>query len=558
MNPEDHDGSVRKPTSEPRAEDVAPTTESRSGAKLQRFALTDRTELWLLFGILLLALALRLYHYDYDVGHEFTYDTEDKINQARRVASGVLEPRNWKQPYFLPYAGGALIWFAGLFAEVDFELAERLLTLLMIALSVATIAVTQRIAREVLSSRWLGLLAAALLAAVPLSVIGARYIKEDMPVLFFSHVALLFMVLSLKRDLLRYSLLAGLAVGWAIGSKFSAVLLVPIFIGARLLHGYGRADLKRALLSRQTVLGLLFIPVGLACFNPYALLEPGKFVGGFLFQASYSAGAHHDGTRVSPWTHYWTFYLRRAIVPGVSLPVALAFLFGLFRLLPIKREPEKLGILLLGAWTVLAYFVFEKATAKPFPFFARYLSPIVPSICVLAAWGVREVGQVLSELLEPRLARRLAIALALALVLLPLTQSALISAALAADTRLAAASFIEENLPRGSKIALDDPRYSPRPNKRRFRLKYFGLVSNRLYDRSIERLREDGYRYVVLNNFRTDRFRITRKDSEEAAQAAEYYRQLREQLSLVKEFRPRFAFQTYGFHNPVIAIYELR
>ena len=61
------------------------------------------------------------------------------------------------------------------------------------------------------------------------------------------------------------------------------------------------------------------------------------------------------------------------------------------------------------------------------------------------------------------------------------------------------------------------------PDKRRFRLKYFGLVSNRLYDRSIDRLRRDGYRYVVVNNFRTDRFRITRKDSEEAARAAEYF-----------------------------------
>jgi hypothetical protein len=136
--------------------------------------------------------------------------------------------------------------------------------------------------------------------------------------------------------------------------------------------------------------------------------------------------------------------------------------------------------------------------------------------------------------------------------------SVLVSAAIKEDTRFTAAAWIDEHVPRGSKLALDDPRYSPRPDERRVTAKYFGLFSNRLHDAPLERLRAQGYDYVVVNSFRTDRFRIARSGSDEAARANAYFVELRRRAALVREFRPRFALQTYGFHNPVIAIYDIR
>lgn len=509
--------------------------------------------------IVVVAALLRIYHYDYGVGQQFTYDTSDKIAQARAVAQGKLEPKNWKQPYFLPYAGGAVLRAVSWFTEVDGAVAERALTLLMIALSLGSVFLTERLAYHAFSDRRISLLSAALLAVVPINVVGSRYIKEDMPVLFWSHLALLFLILLLQRGGRRYYVLSGLAIGWAIGSKFSAVLLLPLLGAVHLAHSWKAPRRMRQLLSLEAALAGLAVMVGFLCFNPYLLANPTELGQGFLFQAGYSAGKHHDGTRIEPWRHLWTFYFRYAIFPGVTAPVALAFLYALVRAIRCWRNaPTQAARWLIIGWVVLAYIVFEKATAKPFPFFARYVQPIVPSICVLAAWALVGLVDRASSTSAARLARPLALLATATAVAWPLTESALISHAMKQDTRLVARAWINENLPRGSKLALDDPQYSPRPDKRRFKTKVFGLVSKRIYDKSYERLRAEGFDYVILNTFRTERFRVSRDGSREAARAHDFYEDVRERARLVREFRPAFDVQSYGFHNPIISIYALK
>jgi hypothetical protein len=528
-------------------------------SRFDRFVapLRGRRELLALAAVLVGAALLRLYHYDYDVGRALTYDTETKIAQARAVADGELEPRNWKQPYFLPYGAGALLGVVRLFTEVDSRTAERVVTLFMIALAVGTVFVTYLLAARALNRR-AGLVAAALLAVVPLHVVGSRYIKEDMPVVFFSHVALLFLVRVVDTGSFRAYGFAGLAIGWAIGSKVSAVLLLPILALAHVLCVIHAKTGLRGLFGARALVAGLFVPLGFLCFNPYVLVEPEAFARGFRYQLGYSEGTHHDGTRIDPWSHLWGFYLKYALFPGLSWLVAFAALVGFARAVAGYKDPKRAGLLIVAAWTLLAYLVFEKATAKPFPFFARYVLPIVPSLCVLAAAAVVELEQALRERLRPRVAALAWWAVTACVLSWPLVCSTLISAAIADDTRFAAAKWIDEHLPRGSKLALDDPRYSPRPNERRVTAKYFGLFSNRLHDAPLERLRAQGYDYVVVNSFRTERFRIARSGSEEASRANAYFVELRRRATLVREFRPRFALQTYGFHNPVIAIYDIR
>ena len=512
-----------------------------------------------LAAILCVAFLIRVHHYDYNVGRALTYDTENKISQARAVADGELAPKNWKQPYFLPYGSGALLFVAGLFTHVDSSTAERLITLFMIALAVGTVFVTYLIALQVSDSdRRTAELAAALLAVVPIHVVGSRYIKEDMPVVFFTHVALYFMVRALDRGAFRDYVLSGLGVGWAIGSKFSAILLLPVLAGTHVFRVVRARGGVRELFAPRALVAALVIPVGIACFNPYALVQPEEFVRGLAYQIGYSSATHHDGTRVEPWTHWWGFYLKYALFPGLTWIVASSALVGLFRTAQSYKDPKRAGMLVLGASTLLAYFVFEKATAKPFPFFARYIQPIVPALCIFAATALVELARFLRSRLPARVAGTLGFGVVGLALLWPAVSSLLIGAAIDADTRLEAATWINEHLPPGSKLGLDDPRYSPRPNKRRFELTYFGLFSNRLYDRPLDRLRSDGYDYVVLNNFRTDRFRIAKSGSDEAERANAYYVDLRGRATLVREFRPQFSLQTYGFHNPVIAVYSIR
>lgn len=516
----------------------------------------ERRRWWFaLFVVLLFAAALRVWNFDYEVGRRFTYDTADKLAQALRVADGNLVPSNWKQPYFLPYVGGALLWAVGLFRSISTDDAKALLTLMMVGFSLGSVALTALTATRLFQSRPIGLLSALLLSVTPINVVGSRYIKEDMPLLFLVQLSMYWLsgllVLGRRRDYL----LSGLATGLAIGTKFSGVLLVPLLVlahGLRIRSLGGRLD--RGL--SHLLLGGALIPVGFFLLNPVLLAHLGQFVDGFLFQAKYSAGAHHDGTRVSPWSHYWLFYFRRALVPGITWALVAPLLLALSRFVA-DRETRKPGVVFVVVWVVLAYLTFEQATAKPFPFFARYIHPLIPALCMLSAWSLWELEEALAPWLRASSVfwvRAGAIALSIGL---PLGHSAVITHGISDDTRLKAARWIDRELPHGARIAFDDPIYSPRPQRKDLRTKYFGPFARPIHQRRVEDLAASGFQYLVLNSFRSERFRITRRDSEKAQHADAFFRSVREKCRLFATIAPDHAIQSYGFHNPIIEVYEL-
>jgi hypothetical protein len=492
----------------------------------------------LLVAIVIVAALLRGWHHDYDLGNDFTYDTADKVRQAQAVAAGHLVPRNWVQPYFLPYSGGLLLALAGLADPARHDDAERLLTLYMIALSVATVALVHFLARRAWGSAGIGLGAAAILAVVPISVVGARYIKEDTPLMFWTSVALLALVRLVDRGRPRDHLLAGLAVGWTLGTKYSALMVLAALAAALVLRARGG---QRA--WPWSVVAVAAVPVGVLMFNPCLLTHFRELSSRIPFLVGYASGGHHDGTVVSPWPQLWTFYLRHAVLPGVTLPVTIAALAG--AIATVRRRPRRAGALLLLGWAVADYLVFEASGAKPFPFFARYLHPMIPVLAALAAVGVAGLGQWSWRAAVP------------AIVAWPLARSLLITAAIADDTRLMAARWIDSNLPPAT-IWLDDPHYAPHPDARRFRLRWFGLTTDRIYDQPPVALVRDNVRYVVLDSFKSERFAIAARGSAEAARASDYYQSLLARHPVIHEVRPRFAFQSYGFHNPVITIVAVR
>jgi hypothetical protein len=510
----------------------------------------------LLASIVMLAAALRLWHYDYNVGRRFTHDTGDKVAQSRAVAAGDLRPRNWLQPYFLPYSGGALLAVTGLFTTVDAGLAERVLTLYMIALAVGTVLLTHRLGRLALDDAAAAMLGAAILAVVPINVIGARYIKEDIPVMFWSQVALLAMMGVVRSGTPRTFVAAGLAVGMAIGTKFSAVMLVPVLALALGLRYHRQRAEEPRWHWRWPLLGLGLVPVGLLLVNPYLVTHMPRFLAGLSFQADYSAGGHHDGTTFSPWRHGFSFYLRHALIPGLSLPLTIAAAAGVMLALRAPSRAQRPGAVLLAIWVLLGYLAFESAPAKPFPFFARYLHALIPAMALLASLALLTVVRGIGQRTSRRWPAVLAGAAAAACVVWPAVKSAVITAAIADDTRVQAAAWMDRHLPRGSRLALDDSYYSPRPSAGRFELLRFEIVPPRLYDQSPASLRARGVQYLVLNNFRSDRFALA-DPSAESLRALERYRDLGSSCRVLQEFRPALPLQSYGFHNPVIRICRL-
>jgi hypothetical protein len=111
--------------------------------------------------------------------------------------------------------------------------------------------------------------------------------------------------------------------------------------------------------------------------DPYAVLDAGAFKAGILHQAAESVAAngklgltHGSGVLYYLWTITW----------GVGWVPAIAALGGGVGLWLAKRR----GLLLLLSPAIVLYLMFMGIQGR---YFGRWLMPVVPLICLLAAYG---------------------------------------------------------------------------------------------------------------------------------------------------------------------------
>jgi 4-amino-4-deoxy-L-arabinose transferase-like glycosyltransferase len=215
---------------------------------------------------------------------------------------------------------------------------------------------------------------------VPLNVIGSRYFKEDIPLMFFLNLAVLMMVLTLRSSHRWTYLPAGIAVGLALSVKYVAAILIPFYIlchGVRVWRSSSGSKMKTAF-EPYFFLGMVAVPAVFLLLNPYVIIEWKDFISTFHAQQGYAVTGHHDGTVILGRDYWWSFYLLRAVVPGLSLPVTLAALTGILLAL-WKRNAEAAFV---AVWLGTFYLMMESSPAKPFPFFARYIHGLArPCAC---------------------------------------------------------------------------------------------------------------------------------------------------------------------------------
>src|SRR5271166_3895639 len=226
-----------------------------------------------------------------------------------------------------------------------------------------------------LFSRAVGLLAAAIEAVAFLPVFYAHLALNDAPTLAPLTLSLLGTAGVLRKGRLRDHLLAGVGLGLACASKYTAgIVLVPLVaaIAARYLQGGPHA-------ARRALAGIALAGLSaLACFllaNPYALLDYHSFHFELVHQSTLSAEAQGKlgaprggGLRYYLWSLTWGF----GWVP------ALAALGGA---LTIWRSERALGWLLVPA--PLLFLAFMGVQGR---YFGRWLLPIFPILSLLAAF----------------------------------------------------------------------------------------------------------------------------------------------------------------------------
>jgi YYY domain-containing protein len=346
-----------------------------------------RLRLWLI-AVVVFAAAVRLFGIDYDNGHWFHPD-------ERRIAFAVeeitfrplqLNPHFFAYGSFPLYVSRAASSLLGLINPEYAHYDHIILTGRRVSAVVGTLTVILLVffgAR--LYNRRVGLLAGFLLAACVLHVQNSHYMTTDVFLTFLVTLALYCLVDVVERGWVRDYVVAGLVIGLATATKFSALpLLAPLAVAAlvRVVRGDG---FFRVLL--KGVLALLCIVLAFAAGQPYAFLD---FTSYYHDVEEQSRMVRQAG--LLPYTNQYIgvakygYDLRELVLWGMAPPLGLVALWATgSRMIGAVRERSAIDFVLL-AWVVPFFLITGSFDVK----FVRYLLPIYPIMILWAsAWLYR-------------------------------------------------------------------------------------------------------------------------------------------------------------------------
>jgi len=302
-----------------------------------------------------------------------------------------------------------------------------------------------------LCGRAVGVLAAAIEAVAFLPVFYAHLALNDVPTLAPLTLSLLGSAVLLRKGRMRDHLLAGVGLGLACASKYTAgIVLVPYLaaVAAGCLDASADPDRGSASAARGVVGGIgLAGAAALGAFllaNPYALLDYAAFHAELVHQSTLSAeaqgklGAPHDGgLAYYLWTLTW----------GLGWAPALAALAGA---VSVWWRERALGWMLVPA--PLAYLAFMGLQGR---YFGRWLLPIFPILCLLAAlFAVQLVDAIARR--RPRLRLAAGALIAAALLAQGLVYGVHAGRTLArADTRNLTRAWMLAHIPAGAPIVVE-------------------------------------------------------------------------------------------------------
>ncbi len=292
-----------------------------------------------------------------------------------------------------------------------------------------------------LFDRRVGLVAAALLAVAFLPVHYAHFALNDVPTLAPVCLALVGVAGVLTRGRLGDYALAGAGIGLACATKYTGgIVLLPLLAAASVGQGH-TAGRRLGGLVLAGVLALAFFLTA----NPFALLDFDAFRDGLSEQ---SAASSDGGGKLGLTGDSGILYYLGTTTWGLGWVPALAALGGAVALAVRDRRR---ALVLVPA--VVVFMLFMGTQDR---FFARWLLPVYPLLCLLAAYGaVRLAAWALERAHRPRPA------LAAALAGVVLCAQGLVFAVhndvvLARDdTRQLAREWLVENVPAGGKVVIE-------------------------------------------------------------------------------------------------------
>lgn len=419
-----------------------------------------------IIGILVLGFILRIAGVHFGLPHLYHADEPIIVNHALAYGTGDFNPHFFKIPPLVSYALFALFGFyflagilTGQFRSLrDFEHLyyvdpTSFYLLARIAMGVIpgtlTVYCLYRLVKKDFDEKR-ALLSSFFLAVAFLHVSDSHYVYVDIPlaltfVLAFSSF---FKLIESRSVSLLPHLISGVWIGLATAIKYNgAVFAIPYAVATSLSMS------KRARLA-SWLLGMSFSGLIYLILNPYTLLDF-KF---FLQEIFVEYKSHQA---VTGWLYPLTFSLLGAL----ELPLLAVSLGGwmdcLHKFCFLRSggggEPEAIKDKkkVCFALFLLVYYFILVQWGQPY---GRYVLPMIPFLVFFAADFITR----LSERIKAKHSFHVLVIGVLVIALPSLAKAAFFDRLMSRDdTRTLAKKWVEQNVPAGSRIALDHGFYMP-------------------------------------------------------------------------------------------------
>lgn len=481
-----------------------------------------------LAAILVIGAVMRFTALGHGIPYALGVDEPEIMERAvRMMNTGDLHPRFFDYPGLYIYIQFAVACvrfvvgsIGGLWANLnqappaEFYLWARAVTA---TFGTATIALVYLMGRRI--SPATGLVAAAVFAVQSLHVRESHFVLTDVPMTFFIALAAVLTLRACERRGWRDWVCAGLAVGAAAATKYNGGVAVLLPALALLLSPDAWRWRLRAMLLTAGSAALTF----LLC-APYTILALPEFLNSF----AYLAHMYAEGPpRPEPaWVTYTKHLRNNFSIPGLVL-AAGGLLLAAKALVTRERTPAATTWVLAASFTLVYFYMISGQRLV----WGRYLLPLLPFLCVLAAGGIVWIAGQMARRWSSSMAMPVTAAVLLLVVSFQPAANAItfLRTSSKVSTNQQAYEWILANVPAGSRIANETREVLLPVN--RYTIQY----PRRLIAHDVEHYQREGVRYLIASSLS---FRVAFYDVPPEAAALAAYTELFRRTEHLITFNP--------------------